>query len=29
MNLPLLSVKQIVSDGQAINNEAKGVNDEE
>ena len=29
MNLPLLSVKQIVSDGQAINQEVKGVNYEE
>ena len=29
MNLPLLSLKQIVSDGQTINNEVKGVNHEE
>jgi len=29
MNLQLLSVKQIVSDGQAINQEVKGVNYEE
>jgi hypothetical protein len=29
MNLPLLSVKQIVSDGQTINDEVKGVNHEE
>ena len=29
MNLPLLSLKQIVSDGQTINNEVKGVNNEE
>ena len=29
MNLPLLSLKQIVSDRQTINNEVKGVNHEE
>lgn len=29
MNLPLLSVKQIVSDGQAIKQEVKGVNYDE
>ena len=29
MNLPLLSVKQIVSDGQTNNDEFKGVNHEE
>ena len=29
MNLPLLSVKQIVSDGPTINDEVKGVNHEE
>ena len=29
MNLPLLSVKQIVSDGQTINDEVEGVNHEE
>ena len=29
MNLPLLSVNQILSDGQTINHEVKGVNHEE
>ena len=29
MNLPLLSVKQIVSDGQTIKDEVQGVNHEE
>jgi hypothetical protein len=29
MNLPLLSVRQIVSDGQPMNDEVKGVNHEE
>jgi hypothetical protein len=29
MNLPLLSVKQIASDGQTLNDEVKGVNREE
>ena len=29
MNLPLLSLKQIVSDGQIINDEVQGVNHEE
>lgn len=29
LNLPLLSLKQIVSDGQTINDEVKGVNHEE
>ena len=29
MNLPLLSVNQIVSDGQTINDEVEGVNHEE
>ena len=29
MNLPLLSVKQIASDGQTINDEVEGVNHEE